>query len=183
MVEIVELHQELYKGKEFTVRYVTSGYYDIEPVKAGFQIQYKSFEEPIEKKFSDVFFGEWLDEPQAFGAFENGQLLGYVEGALEKWNNRYRISNICVFDDLNRHAGIGTMLMEVILKEAIKSSARMVILETQTCNEKAIAFYKKQGFQMIGFDLFSYSNTDMEEHEVRIEMGKLLGSANDPSRI
>ena len=147
MIEIVELHQELCKGKEFAVRYVTSGYYDIEPVKAGFQIQYKSFEEPIEKKFSDVFFGEWLDEPQAFGAFENGQLLGYVEGALEKWNNRYRISNICVFDDLNRHAGIGTMLMEVILKEAIKSSARMVIWRRRPVMRRRLHFIKSKDFK------------------------------------
>lgn len=174
MIEITELDRELYKGKEFTVHYLTNGYYDIKPMETGFHIRYESFKEPIEKTFSDVFFGEWLDEPKAFGAFENGRLLGYVEGALEKWNNRYRISNICVFESLNRHAGIGTKLLAVIREEAIKSGARMIVLETQTCNENAIAFYKKHGFQMIGFDLFSYSNKDMEEHEVRIEMGKVL---------
>ena len=101
-------------------------------------------------------------------------MLGYVEGTLEKWNNRYRISNICVFDSSNRHSGIGTMLMNFILAEANKSGARMVVLETQTCNENAIAFYKKMGFEIIGFDLFAYSNTDQERHEVRIEMGKII---------
>ncbi len=53
---------------------------------------------PKEMSFRDTFFNEWLDHPIAFGAFDNGQLVGFVEGTLEKWNNRYRISNICVFD-------------------------------------------------------------------------------------
>ena len=61
-----------------------------------------------------------------------------------------------------------------ILNEAKESGARMVVLETQTCNENAIAFYKKNGFDIIGFDLYSYSNDDPEKHEIRIEMGKKL---------
>ena len=51
---------------------------------------------------------------------------------------------------------------------------RMIVLETQSCNEAAIAFYRKNGFSVIGFDLYAYSNTDPERHEVRIEMGKKL---------
>ena len=61
-----------------------------------------------------------------------------------------------------------------VIKEANKRNARMVVLETQTCNEYAISFYKKHGFRIIGFDLFAYTNTDLERHEVRIEMGKML---------
>lgn len=64
--------------------------------------------------------------------------------------------------------------MDKILKEAEVSKARMVVLETQTCNESAIAFYRRYGFELIGFDPYSYSNTDPEKHEVRIEMGKKL---------
>ena len=101
-------------------------------------------------------------------------MIGFVEGSIEEWNNRYRISNICVFDNQKRHNGIGSKLMEAILKEAKESGARMVVLETQTCNENAIAFYKKNGFDIIGFDLYSYSNDDPEKHEIRIEMGKKL---------
>ena len=64
--------------------------------------------------------------------------------------------------------------METILREAKQSGARMVVLETQTCNENAIAFYKKNGFEIIGFDLYSYSNDDSEKHEIRLEMGRKL---------
>ena len=175
MIEIKELDRKTYLGKKFTLRYQTKGYYDIKPSETGFDIKYRMFEQAKEMSFDDVFFGEWLDNPKAFGAFEDGNLLGYVEGALEEWNNRYRISNICVFDSSKRHKGIGTVLMEFILAEANKSGARMVVLETQTCNESAIAFHKKMGFSIIGFDLYAYTNSDMEKHEVRIEMGKMRG--------
>lgn len=68
--------------------------------------------------FEDTFFNEWLEEPVAYGAFENDQLIGYVEGTIERWNNRYRISNICILDNTERHQGIGTKLMDLILNEA-----------------------------------------------------------------
>lgn len=173
-MEIKMLDAESYSGKKFIVRYQTNGCYDISATESGFQIEYKSFEAPVNKSFEDVFFGQWLDDPIAYGAFENERLLGYVEGFLETWNNRYRISNICIFDNTNRRRGIGSLLMDTILKEASASKARMVVLETQTCNENAIAFYRRYGFEIIGFDLYAYSNTDPEKHEVRVEMGRKL---------
>ena len=81
----------------------------------GFACHNKTFEAPVNKSFEDVFFGQWLDDPIAYGVFENGRLLGYVEGFLETWNNRYRISNICIFDDADRHRGIGSLLMDASL--------------------------------------------------------------------
>ena len=71
-------------------------------------------------------------------------------------------------------SGVGTALMKTIEQAAENTGARMLILETQSCNENAIAFYKKNGFTIVGFDLYAYSNTDPERHEVRIEMGKKL---------
>ena len=50
----------------------------------------------------------------------------------------------------------------------------MAVLETQSYNFKAISFYKKNGFQIIGFDRYAYSNRGPEEHNMRIEMGKKL---------
>ena len=132
------------------------------------------FDAPEERSFDDTFYGEWLEDPIAYGTFEGERLIGFVEGSMETWNNRFRISNICVFEDAARGSGVATRLMAAIQQEAATRRARMIILETQTCNENAIAFYKKNGFDIIGFDLYSYSNTDPERHEVRIEMGKKL---------
>ncbi len=143
-MEIMKLEAETYAGQKFTVRYETNGYYDIQIAESGFQMQYKSFDTPVEMAFDDRFLNEWLEAPEAFGVFENGQLLGYVEGSLESWNNRYRISNICVFDETRRHSGIGTLLMDTILTAARQSGARMVVLETQTCNEKRDRFLSEE---------------------------------------
>ncbi len=173
-MEIKQLDREMYAGKKFTARYITNGYYDICASESGFDVRYMAFETPAEKSFADVFFGDWLEAPIAFGAFEEGKLLGYIEGSPESWNNRFRISNICVFENSRRNGGIGTKLMIAIMAEAKASGARMIVLETQSCNEAAIAFYKKNGFEIIGFDLYAYSNTDSERHEVRVEMGKKL---------
>ena len=158
---IKRLNKNDYAGKEFKVCYQTNGYYDIVPDKLGFKIQYVPFETCVSRSFTDEFFGEWLDNPTAYGAFEDEKLIGFVEGAIEQWNNRFRISNICIFEQTTRNSGIGT-------------NARMVVLETQSCNENAIRFYKKMGFDIIGFDLYSYSNKDPQKHEIRIEMGMKL---------
>jgi len=171
---ILKLQKEDYAGKKFIAKYMTTGYFDIQRVPSGFEFVYTKFENEKEISFEDTFFNEWLEAPTAYGAFENEKLVGYVEGSIEEWNNRYRISNICIFDNSKRNSGIGSQLMETILQEAKQSGARMVVLETQTCNENAIAFYKKNGFEIIGFDLYSYSNDDPNRHEVRMEMGMKL---------
>ena len=128
-MEIRPLDPAAYAGKRFTARYQTAGYYDICAGKDGFHIEHRPFPSPAWLSFDDEFFGEWLEDPVAFGAFEGAA----------------------------RTAG-----------------ARMLVLETQSCNENAIAFYRKNGFQMIGFDLYAYSNDDPARREVRIEMGKKL---------
>ena len=173
-MEIRRLEKEQYAGKKFTVRYQTSGYYDIGASDSGFSMVYVPLEAPVLKSFEDTFFGEWLEEPMAFGAWEGENLVGFAEGSREGWNNRFRISNICVFDHSVRGHGVGTALMKVITEAAVAAGSRMIVLETQSCNEAAIAFYRKNGFSVIGFDLYAYSNCDPERHEIRIEMGKKL---------
>lgn len=101
-MEIRQLDPAVYAGRKFTARYRTKGYYDICAAEDGFRLRYVPLGAPMEKSFDDEFFGEWLEEPVAFGAFEGERLLGYVEGAPESWNKRYRISNICIFDETAR---------------------------------------------------------------------------------
>ncbi len=173
-MELLELSKEQWQGRPFSLAYKTAGYYDVQIHENTFKLVYQPFEVQREISFQDSFFGEWLENPIAFGIFENGQLLGYVEGTHETWNNRFRISNICIFEEANRSTGLGSVLMRKILQTARESGARMAVLETQTCNEKAIAFYRKHGFQIIGFDLYAYTNQDLERHEVRLEMGLML---------
>ena len=173
-MEIRKLDRDAYAGRSFTARYETRGYYDIRKTAAGFVVEYRPFDRAVQKSFDDVFLGEWLDGPVAYGAFSGERLAGFAEGFPEKWNNRFRISNICVFYGGERRRGVGRALMNALLGEARAASARMAVLETQSCNESAIAFYRKCGFEIIGFDLYAYSNADPERHEIRLEMGMKL---------
>lgn len=173
-MKIERLKEAEYQGKKFTETYHTGGYYDIEALGNTFTVTHKSFESIKCMPFECTLFEEWLDEPVAFGAFDENTLLGIVEGFLEKWNNRYRISNIFIFKEKDRRSGLGNALINKMVDEARTKGARMIVLETQSCNEKAIAFYKKQGFQIIGFDLYAYTNDGPNRHEVRIEMGMAL---------
>ena len=45
----------------------------------------------------------WLPDPDpdAYGAFENDRLIGFVEGYLEKWIGRYWITNLHILDTQN----------------------------------------------------------------------------------
>ena len=174
-MDIRQLDYDEYKGKKYHAEILSDRYLSIEPAgEEGFEVKWIMSSEPLKMSVDDDILEDWLDNPVAYGAFEDGRMIGFVEGFLEKWNNRYRISNICVFDSADRRSGLGTKLMETILEEAVKSGARMAVLETQSFNYKAISFYKKNGFQVIGFDRYAYSNHDPEKHNMRIEMGKML---------
>lgn len=171
---IKQLNYTEYQGKKYEAEIHSDKYLSIEPEGEGFSIEWITSEEEIVEPLTDDMLSEWLDNPVAYGAFEGDTLIGFVEGFLEEWNNRYRISNICVFDTGLRSKGVGTALLEKIMEDAVKSGARMAVLETQSYNSKAISFYKKNGFELIGFDRYAYSNDGPKEHNMRIEMGKKL---------
>jgi ribosomal protein S18 acetylase RimI-like enzyme len=171
---IKQLNYDEYKGKQYKAEIRSDKYLSIEPEGEGFSIEWKKADNEIVEPLTDDMLSEWLDNPVAYGAFEGETLIGFVEGFLEDWNNRYRISNICVFDTGLRSKGVGTALLEKIMEDAVKSGARMAVLETQSYNSKAISFYKKNGFELIGFDRYAYSNDGPKEHNMRIEMGKKL---------
>ena len=173
-MDIRKLDYKKYKGQKYRAEILSDRFLSIEPEGESFDIRWIMPDEPLRMSVDDDMLSDWLDHPTAYGAFEGDRLLGFVEGFLEKWNNRYRIANICVFDDADRRSGVGTRLMETILDEAVSSGARMAVLETQTYNYKAISFYKKNGFQIIGFDRYAYSNRGPEEHNMRLEMGRKL---------
>lgn len=173
-MHVLPLDKNKYHDFEFVVSYCTDSYYEVLQNRDVFKLTLKKRDMPEEKQYNDTLFSAWLDDPVAFGAFEDNKLIGIVEGSPETWNNRFRINNIVVFDPSYRNKGIGAKLMHTIVEEAVKNGARMIVLETQSCNTKAIDFYKKHGFSLIGLDMYAYSNEDPEKHEVRLEMGKRL---------
>lgn len=172
-MKIVQLDQT-WRGKSFLFRYTTSHYYDVslseEEDKVSIQMERKAFEKPLTKQFESSLLSDWLSEPLLFGAFEGNHLLGFVELSSENWNNRLRISNIWVEEE-HRFTGIGKKLIDKVKEVAISQGKRALVLETQTCNDPAIRFYRSCGFRVIGCDLTHYSNDDVKNKEVRLEMG------------
>ena len=173
-MNIRKMDYKAYKGQKYQAEILSDRYLSIEPAGEGFEIGWVVSDEPLRMSINDDMLSDWLEDPAAYGAFEGDKLIWFAEGFLEKWNNRYRIANICVFDQADRRNGAGTKLMETMLEEAVRSGARMVVLETQSYNFKAISFYRKNGFEIIGFDRYAYSNRGPEEHNMRIEMGRKL---------
>lgn len=174
MIRIGELDYEKMKGQTYSAEIRSDRYLSIEPQAEGFRLEWVSSDTELVMHLGDEILSDWLEEPQAYGAYEAGKLVGFTEGFLEKWNNRYRIANICVFEPEMRGKGIGGLLLERITEAAKASGARMIVLETQSFNAKAISFYKKNGFGIIGFDRYAYSNNGPQEKNMRIEMGKKL---------
>lgn len=173
-MDIKQLSAREYQGREYSAEIHSDRYLSIDPGDEGFIMKWMDAGADLKMSIQDSLFQDWLENPIAYGAFENGRMLGFVEGFLEKWNNRFRISNICIFEEADRHSGIGTILLERIMADAVDSGARMAVLETQSFNFKAISFYQKNGFEIIGFDRYAYSNKGPEEHNMRIEMGRKI---------
>jgi GNAT superfamily N-acetyltransferase len=158
-------------------RYVTDSYYELSVKRQSdawkIELYLKPLEKPQEKRYKGRLFEEQVEEPRAFAAILNGEQVGWVELGYHKWNNRMRVWEFLVKEGFRRK-GIGAALMKHAVEVAKQKRARMLVLETQSCDVPAIEFYLKQGFDLVGFDLAAYSNEDIKRKEVRLEFGLAL---------
>ncbi|MBQ4257723.1 MAG: GNAT family N-acetyltransferase [Clostridia bacterium] len=181
--EIVPLPKEKWKGTPVPIRYTTEEYFDLEAGEETdafhFMLRKKQFDQPVthtpeEYDFPDKLYQDHWEGAEAFGILqnENGKesLLACIEVCPEDWSNRLMVTELWVADSLHRK-GIGTRLMNLAKEKAKSENRRAVILETQSCNVRAIAFYRSQGFRLIGFDTCCYTNRDIERHEIRFNFG------------
>jgi len=174
--EIVELHKD---STDLPLDlpedgYVTDSFYDLstmrEPGVWKIELNLKPLRKPLEKRYKGRLFEEQVEEPRAFAAISGGREVGWIELGYHEWNNRVRVWEFLVKRDFRRK-GIGTALMKHAIEVARQKGARMVVLETQSCDVPAIEFYLKQGFDLVGFDRAAYSNEDIKRKEIRLEFG------------
>ena len=172
-IMIKRLSKAEYKGFPLEFKYVTPGVFRVkvseESESFSIQARYENFSQPKVIAFTDHLYADFRLVPEAYGYFVEDTLCGVLE--VDQVLDRMRITEIIVFDQSARKKGIGTALMNYAKALAKEKKVRMIMLETQTCNIPAISFYRKQGFKLIGFDVASYTNSDIEKDEVRIEMG------------
>lgn len=182
--EIVPLPKEEWKGTPVPMRYTTEGYFDVEIREDAdsFHVDMvmKKFDEPVrhEPDFSDGLYPDYWPGAEAWGIIgeEKGEdglpkkkLLACIECCPEEWSNRLLVTEVWVAEELHRQ-GIATRMMNLVKEKARRDGRRAIMLETQSCNVHAIAFYRSQGFQLLGLDSCCYGNFDIERHEVRINL-------------
>ena len=122
----------------------------------------------------DTLYDDSWKNCTAYGVFtnESEKIAGYLEFSRENWNDRLRITNLLVLEEFRGH-GIGSFLINKAKSVAESENRRIMVLETQSCNVPAIDFYLKHGFVFAGTNLYFYSNCDIAEDEVMIEMAYL----------
>lgn len=123
----------------------------------------------------DTLFQETWINPTAYGVFDENEKvpIAVIELEREEWNNRLRITQLLVKEKYRRK-GLGKLLIEKAKQTAEKEDYRIIVLETQSCNVPAIDFYRSQGFVFSGTNLHFYSNNDISENEVMLEMAFLF---------
>ncbi|XMB85153.1 GNAT family N-acetyltransferase [Mycoplasmatota bacterium WC44] len=169
---ILELSKEEYKGYPLKFKYTTDSYYKVDILEDnGFTVTLKKecLDNEIDKSFTDTLFPDYWQNASAYGYFVEGKIKGILEVERELWSKRLRVTSILVDPDIRRN-GIGALLLNKAREIALEEGYRAIILETQTCNVKAIEFYLSQGFKLGGFDRSCYSNNDIEKKEVRLEL-------------
>lgn len=181
--KIVPLPKEQWKGVPIPMVYTTEEYFDLEVSENADAFEAKmvkkKFEMPVthapeDYDFPDGLYQDHWEKAEAYGIYreEDGKkiLMACIEVCPEEWSNRLMVTELWVHDSLHRQ-GIGTALMNKAKEVAKEQGRRAIILETQSCNVRAIAFYHAQGFHLIGFDSCCYTNRDVERREIRFNMG------------
>ena len=174
-IAINKLCPEDVRGTALVFSYTTDGYFDVRSLDGdkGFSLVLKSFQSPVSKSFKDTLCAEWVENPVVFEAVLDDERAGIIELSLESWNNRLSVTNILVQEGVWGR-GVGRALMEKAAEYAAEVGARALILETQSCNLNAMAFYKRCGFRLCGLDTSCYSNSDNDKKEVRLEFWRPL---------
>jgi ribosomal protein S18 acetylase RimI-like enzyme len=176
-MRVVELAKKDAYLREIGSKYSTSHYYDVSITRESeswkIELTRKPFEKTLDKNYHGKLFEDHVEEPRVFAAVLDNKQVGWIELGYDKWNNRMRVWEFLVEEELRRQ-GIGTLLMNHAIKIAKEKGARMLVLETQTNKDAAIDFYLDFGFELIGLDVAAYSNEDIEKREVRLELGLKL---------
>ncbi len=179
--DIVALPKEQWKGKVISLVTRSDSYYDLEinPLNdkgCTISIVKKPVEKeivhtPEEYDFPDSLYQDHWEGAEAYGVVsDSGEMLACIEVCPEEWSNRLLVTELWVSDEL-QGKGIGKRLMDKAKEVACLQERRAIILETQSCNTKAIGFYLHQGFELIGFDTCCYTNNDIDRKEVRFNLG------------
>ena len=92
-----------------------------------------------------------------------GEVIGY--GIMSVAAGEAHLLNICVADDFRRR-GIGRGLLNYLLRRARTLRAERIYLEVRPSNERALALYRRAGFETLGVRQGYYKAHDGNEDAV-----------------
>ncbi|MGN7477702.1 GNAT family N-acetyltransferase [Solibacillus silvestris] len=181
MLTVRQIYQQDYPaGKKVFYKYTSEQYYNIrmERKENGwiFILNEERFDAPFVKKMEEEIFEPYKEGSEVYVGEVDGEECAVIVIQQMEWNNTLLIHDLYV-DERFKKMGIGRTLIEAAKKRAAELGVRSITLETQTANYPAVQFYLKNGFELIGLNTISYTNEDVKNHEVRIEMGFILHSA------
>ena len=160
-------------GKTVSYQYHSNSYYDVrmEQTASGWNctIQLQPLAQPFEKQLVEEIFQEYKKGSESYVAKWNKQEAAVIVFQKMDWNNTLLIHDLYVEESF-KNRGIGQYLMNYVKQRAHEINVRAIVLETQTSNVPAIQFYLKNGFALGGLNTISYTNEDIKNKEVRIEM-------------
>lgn len=181
-MHIVPLAREEYEYFELHYAYVTAEHYAVRLSDEKGQMSLCFVREPYPEARSeentDTLYQPYWENAEAYAVCDDatGEQLGYLEIATEEWNNRLRMTQLLVKPEY-RGTGAGKFLMNYAKSIARERDYRVIVLETQNYNTPAIDFYRSQGFRFCGGNTYFYSNEDIEDDEVMLEMAYLVEDA------
>jgi ribosomal protein S18 acetylase RimI-like enzyme len=127
-----------------------------------------------------TWFAGMLPQGYSFGAYHAGRLVALAIAETQEWTHGLRIWEFHVMRAYHRQ-GIGRALMRRVVDQAAQAGLRIVVLETQNTNVRAIRFYRSIGFHLGALDLALYTNHDMQDGEVCFYMHYQLPAAASSS--
>ncbi|SOC43232.1 GNAT family N-acetyltransferase [Ureibacillus acetophenoni] len=178
MLSIRQIYKEDYPaGKKVSYQYTSQKYYEIIYGRTdkgwNFSLVEENFETPFVKELEEEIFEPYKEGAEVYVAEINGEEAAIMVIQKMEWNNTLLLHDLYVKQEFKKN-GIGTRLIEKAKERAVKLGVRLITLETQTSNFSAIQFYLKNGFEIIGFNTMSYTNDDVKNKEVRLEMACIV---------
>ncbi|MDF2884806.1 MAG: acetyltransferase, family [Clostridiaceae bacterium] len=152
------------------IKYKTLEKTDIEIMHKTFLKAFNDYQVKMElplSKYEDMLMRRGYNPEISMGAFENGELVGFVFNGLRNWDDKltaYDTGTGVVSE--YRKQGITSNLMANI-KQLLKSKGiHYYLLEVIKTNTNALELYKKQGFEIVReFECFRLEKNIFEQSE------------------
>jgi ribosomal protein S18 acetylase RimI-like enzyme len=167
----------------------------IDPIPSGFEtnrafrleripraddVTWRLFEQalstPFHKRYDGGDLREWLGSYEEEARLEDIRFLAALDGDTVQglltwrqleWNSTVWLIDIRVRDSARR-SGVGSLLIERLKAIAAESGSRGISVETQISNHPAVQFYRRNGFELTGFNDHLYANDDLDRQDVAL---------------